>query len=123
MAMAAVLTTSMTLRIILSVRGSLVHGGSFALSGTQTGSSRTANVISTRTGGVATNVSTHNAAHTLSLDDMRLKPEEWNDRASDTEAKPVILEGNDPEHIQHNPAVGVKITIDRQVGYDDTFKK
>lgn len=32
--MTAVLTTSMTLRIILSVRGTLVHGGSFAVSST-----------------------------------------------------------------------------------------
>src|SRR6202041_3093706 len=47
--MAAVLTTSMTLRIILSVRGSLVHGGSFAGGSTAatSGQSRSAHVIST----------------------------------------------------------------------------
>ncbi|KAG6866278.1 hypothetical protein C0991_006374 [Blastosporella zonata] len=121
---AAVLTTSMTLRIILSVRGSLVQGGTFALSGSQTASSRTTHVISTRTGGVPTNVSTHNAGHTYTLDDMRSKTEaDWvnNDKASDTEAKPVIFEGHDGEQVQRNPSVGVKVTIDRQVGYDDTF--
>ncbi|KAG6827932.1 hypothetical protein H0H92_009910 [Tricholoma furcatifolium] len=120
---AAVLTTSMTLRIILSVRGSLVHGGSFALSASQTNSSRTTHVISTRNGGgIPTNVSTHNAGHTYTLDDMRSKTEaDWstNDKSSDSEAKPAILDGADNEHMQHNPSVGVKITIDRQVGYDD----
>ncbi|KAG6918322.1 hypothetical protein DXG01_015180 [Tephrocybe rancida] len=121
---AAVLTTSMTLRIVLSVRGSLVQGGSFALSGSQTGSSRTTHVISTRTGGVPTNVSTHNAGHTYTLDDIRSKTEaDWvsNDKASDTEAKPAILEGHEGEQVQRNPSVGVKITIDRQVGYDETY--
>jgi hypothetical protein len=121
--MAAVLTTSMSLRIILSVRGSLAYGGSFALSATtQTGSSRTTHVISTRSGAVPTNVSTHNAGHTYTLDDMRSKTEaDWvaNDKSSDTEGKPPILDGHDNE--QRNAPVGVKITIDRQIGYDDTY--
>lgn len=119
--MAAVLTTSMSLRIILSVRGSLVHGGSFALSGSsQSGSSRPTHVISTRSGAIPTNVSTHNAGHTYTLDDMRSKTEaDWaiNDKASDTEAKPAVFDG-DNDQPQRHPSVGVKITIDRQVGYD-----
>ncbi|KAF5382481.1 hypothetical protein D9615_002992 [Tricholomella constricta] len=123
--MAAVLTTSMSLRIILSVRGSLAQGGAFALSAhTQTGSSRTTHVISTRSGAVPTNVSTHNAAHTYTLDDMRSKTEaEWaiNDKASDTEAKPAILDSSDNEQLQRNPSVGVKITIDREIGYDSSY--
>ncbi|KAG6836684.1 hypothetical protein H0H93_004974 [Arthromyces matolae] len=128
---AAVLTASMTLRIILSVRGSLVHGGSFALSNTQTASSRTTHVISTsRTGGVTSNFSAAaNPAHTYTLDDMRSKTEaDWNtDKTSDTmnlgETKPAILDGeHEHEHgLQQRPNVGVKITIDRQVGYDDTY--
>lgn len=117
---AAVLTASMTLRIILSVRGSLAQGGSFALSNSsQSGSTRNTHVITTRTGGVPTNVSTR--AHTYTLDEMRTKPEaDWpgNDKASESEAKPAILDGNDAE--QHQP-VGVKITINREVGYDETY--
>ncbi|KAJ7600498.1 hypothetical protein C8J56DRAFT_813308 [Mycena floridula] len=105
--MAAVLTTSMTMRIVLSVRGTLVKGGSFALSGTTANSatSRTTHVISTRSGqGIASNV----APHTYTLDDMRSKPEaEW-------------AEGDvKPSHVGHEPGdIGVKVTIDREVGYD-----
>lgn len=116
--MAAVLTTSMSLRIVLSVRGSLVQGGSFALSASsQSASSRTTHVISTRSGAAPTNVSTHNAGHTFTIDDMRSKTDtDWaaNDKASDTEAKPTILEGAE----QPSRDVGVKITIDREIGYD-----
>jgi len=115
---AAVLTASMTLRIILSVRGSLAKGGSFALSASsQSGSSRTTHVITTRTGGVPTNASTHNP-HTYTLDDMRAKTEaDW--PASD-EAKPNVLDSSsDVEQPHHSPTVGVKITIDRQIGYDN----
>lgn len=118
--MAAVLTTSMSLRIILSVRGSLVHGGSFALSAsTNTGSSRTTHVITTRTGGIPTNVSTHNAPHTYTLDDMRSKTEgDWvgdGKSVNEAEAKTTTLDNSDAESA---PTVGVKITIDREVGYD-----
>lgn len=121
--MAAVLTTSMSLRIILSVRGSLAHGGSFALSAsTQTGSSRTTHVISTRSNAIPTNVSTHNAGHTFTLDDMRSKTEaDWvaNDKASDAEGKPTVFDSQDSDN--QRGAVGVKITIDREVGYDETY--
>ncbi|KAG5654268.1 hypothetical protein H0H81_005514 [Sphagnurus paluster] len=115
--MAAVLTTSMSLRIILSVRGSLAQGGSFALSAnTTTNSSRTTHVISTR-GAVPTNISTHGQTYTL---DVRSKTEaDWasNDKASESEAKPTILDSAEA----NNPGVGVKITIDREIGYDDSF--
>jgi len=118
--MAAVLTTSMSLRIILSVRGSLVHGGSFALSGSShSGSSRTTHVISTRTGGVPTNITSH-GPHTYTLDEMRSKPEgDWVDgklSVIEPEAKPAILE---PQHDNERGLTsGVKITIDREIGYD-----
>jgi hypothetical protein len=64
--MAAVLTTTMTLRIILSVRGSLAHGGSFAGSSTaaaSAGSRGTTHVISTR----ATNPGAGNAPGVLNI--------------------------------------------------------
>lgn len=123
--MAAVLTTSMSLRIILSVRGSLVHGGSFALSAsTQTGSTRTTHVISTRSGAVPTNISTH-TPHTYTLDDMRSKTEaDWavdgKSSVNDAEGKAVPLDPvQDVDERQLNN-VGVKITIDRAVDYDQS---
>ncbi|KAF9454715.1 hypothetical protein P691DRAFT_783839 [Macrolepiota fuliginosa MF-IS2] len=121
--MAAVLTTSMTLRIILSVRGKLDYGGSFALSGNTSVShtSRSANVISGRSGVQTTNLSIH--PQNIDLNDMRSKPEadwvakpeqDWADNKSsvnDPEVKPTVLD-TPPA----NP--GVKITIDTEVDYD-----
>ncbi len=118
--MAAVLTTSMTLRIILSVRGKLDYGGSFALSNTS-GShiSRSTHAISARSG-VQTNLSVH--PQNIDLNEMRVKPEpdwpakpeqEWSDNkssANESEVKPAILES------PANP--GVRITVDREVDYD-----
>ncbi|KAF8895398.1 hypothetical protein BD779DRAFT_1433956 [Infundibulicybe gibba] len=123
--MAAVLTTSMTLRIILSVRGTLVHGGSFALSNSTgaTGSSRTTHVISTRSG-APTNISTH-APHTYTLDEMRTKPEvEWgvdaDGKSSVNEGKGgILVDGAVGEPRDAPNVAGVKITIDTEVGYDD----
>lgn len=121
--MAAVLTTSMSLRIVLSVRGSLEHGGSFALSGSShTGSSRTTHVISTRSGGIVpTNITSH-GPHTYTLDEMRSKPEgDWVDGKSsviEPEAKSAILEPH-AEHADDRTidiTHGVKITIDREIG-------
>lgn len=120
--MAAVLTTSMSLRIVLSVRGSLAHGGSFALSNSTavTGSTRTTHVISTRSG-VPTNISTHQP-HTYTLDDIRSKPEgEWgvvdvDGKSSVNEGKGGILEAGEQRDKSN---LGVKITIDREVGYDE----
>jgi hypothetical protein len=117
--MAAVLTTSMTLRIILSVRGKLNDGGSFALSNASSShTSRSAHVISARSG-VQTNLSVH--PQNIDLNDMAAKREpewvptkpehEWSDNKSsvnDGEVKPGILD----------PNPGVKVTIDREVDYD-----
>jgi hypothetical protein len=113
--MAAVLTTSMSLRIVLSVRGSLAHGGSFALSGTSgtSSSSRTTHVISTRSG-APTNISSH-TPHTYTLDEMRSKTDgEWavgdpDAKSSVTESKGQILESDKANQ-------GVKVVVDRQVG-------
>jgi len=116
--MAAVLTTSMTLRIILSVRGKLDYGGSFALSGGSSGShaSRSTHAISARSN-VQTNLSVH--PQNIDLNEMRVKPEadwpakpeqEWSDNKSSAnesgEVKPVVL---DP---------GVRVTVDREIDYD-----
>jgi hypothetical protein len=111
--MAAVLTTAMTLRIILSVRGTLVQGGSFALSNSTANSgSRTANIVSSRSANL-TNLSSQ-APHTYTLDDMRTKPEnEWVDEQN-VDSKPAVY--SDPRDN------GVKVTVDRQIGYDQTRK-
>jgi len=122
--MAAVLTTSMSLRIILSVRGTLEHGGSFALSASSGAtSSRTTHVISGgRSGHNATNISTH-TPHTYTLDDLRSKPEgEWG--ANDADAKSSV-HGEDGLAkgglVTTSRDEGVKITIDREIGYDDEY--
>ncbi|KAK2465248.1 hypothetical protein APHAL10511_002602 [Amanita phalloides] len=120
--MAAVLTTSMTLRIILSVRGTLDHGGSFALSASSglTGSSRTTHVISTRSG-VQTHLSINNPNHTYTLDDMRTKPEgefDTDGKSSVNEAKPTALYES---ATVNDSKLGVKVTVDREVGYEPPF--
>ncbi|KAF8644518.1 hypothetical protein AX16_008395 [Volvariella volvacea WC 439] len=116
--MAAVLTTSMSLRIVLAVRGSLTNGGSFALTNsTNQTSSRTTHVnITTRS---AAPQSGH-VAPTYTLEDIRTKPEgEWSNdgdgKSSVGESKAGILDAMDQRGKQN---VGVKITIDREVGYD-----
>ena len=123
--MAAVLTTSMTLRIILAVRGSLAQGGAFALSahsnsGTGTGSSRTTNVLSSSRSAPTTN------NHTFTLDHMRSKPEEWTDPDAKQTADIVVgpddkvgvMSGSDDELAHSRDALpGVKVTVDREVDY------
>ncbi|KAJ6508859.1 hypothetical protein C8R45DRAFT_969068 [Mycena sanguinolenta] len=118
--MAAVLTTSMSLRIVLSIRGTLVHGGSFALTGSTvpSNSSRATHVISARSG-----VPTNSTPHTYTLDDMRSKPENsWGD--ADTKSTPGDDKGTLPLGVRAAtpPNVGVKVTIDREVGYDQYAK-
>lgn len=147
--MAAVLTTSMTLRIILSVRGTLAHGGSFALSGSSAGqtSSHTTHVLSTGAGaGTAGLRHAHAAAGhgggavvsvghgTFTLDEMRGKPEaEWVSEdvsdakssvgrtGSDGEVKvaPIARDDEDEEDVSEGER-GVKVTVDREIGYDAT---
>jgi hypothetical protein len=113
--MAAVLTTSMSLRIVLSVRGSLAHGGSFALSGTSgtSSSSRTTHVISTRSG-APTNISSH-TPHTYTLDEMRSKTDgEW--AVGDVDAKSSVTESKGGVLESDKANQGVKVVVDRQVG-------
>jgi hypothetical protein len=118
--MAAVLTTSMSLRIVLGIRGTLVHGGSFALTGSTapSNSSRATHVISTRSG-----VPTTSTPHTYTLDDMRSKPEAaWGE--TDSKGAPGDDKGALPigERTTTPTNLGVKVTIDREVGYDSFAK-
>jgi len=115
--MAAVLTTTMSLRIVLSVRGSLQSGGSYGVSNTSgtTGSSRTTHVISTRSG-AHTNISSH-VPHTYNLDEMQKPDSEWGPgegdaKSSVTETKGVLESGGE----NREGGNGIKVTIDRQVG-------
>jgi len=114
--MAAVLTTAMSLRIILSVRGTLVSGGSFTGNLTGQSSSRGTRVVSTNRSTTDPRV-----APTYTLDDMRTKPEsEWieDTKSSVTDRKGVIAI-EDPNADPNN--IGVKITINREVGYDGGY--
>lgn len=117
--MAAVLTTSMTLRIVLGVRGSLVHGGSFAGASTATsGNSRSTHVISTsRSHGAG-------ALQTYDLSQVSKAAEgggEW--ALNDNDGKSSVIGGNKGilpvgSHAVEVGQDGVKITIDQQVEYD-----
>ncbi|KIK69585.1 hypothetical protein GYMLUDRAFT_236093 [Collybiopsis luxurians FD-317 M1] len=107
--MAAVLTTSMTLRIILNIRGSLASGGAFTGGSVSSGqnSSRTTHVISTRSAGQPN----PNSAHTYNLDDMRPAKTEPGWPEPEPDNKVIAIDGS-------NGANGVRITVDREVGYD-----
>ncbi|EJD37232.1 hypothetical protein AURDEDRAFT_116916 [Auricularia subglabra TFB-10046 SS5] len=122
--MAAVLTTTMTLRIILSVRGSLAQGGAYAgTSSAGSGSRGTTHVISTRGahGGVVNiaappsqQLSTPGNPGAYTLEEMRAKAErEW-DGSSSHDGKEVPLDAA-------GPGVGVKIQIEREVDFRDGY--
>ena len=120
--MAAVLTTSMTLRIILSVRGTLREGGSFAVSSTSHPS---------RSGGTTHVISTNRAPTSnpvLSLQQPTSQPATYQ----------VPLEGKERDWVGEydknsvgdnkegafpiDPAnPGVKITIDRETDFDNKY--
>ena len=124
--MAAVLTTSMTLRIILNIRSSLDHGGSFALSGSSAhntsrsggnpaihGLSNVSGIGAQPThGGInsvqlrSTNGPVGPNAHTYTLDEMRGKGESGWD-GDITEDKSSVGDGKDD--------LGVKVTVDRDI--------
>lgn len=134
--MAAVLTTTMTLRIILSVRGSLAQGGSFAGSSSaaaSAGSRGTTHVISTRATNpgagnnqgvlnINSQIDSQHGPQTFTLGEMGSdKPRpDWgtDDKSSVGEGKEGMIPSDDnvnvvPQHQQGN--YGVKITIDREV--------
>lgn len=140
--MAAVLTTTMTLRIVLSVRGSLASGGSFAGSSAPAsagGSRGTTHVISTRhtagAPGVLNINSTLNSGiagqgQTYTIGEMGATDKaghgaDWEDGKSSVnegkEAGHGLVPSDDNVNIvdergeQGPGGFGVKVTIDRQV--------
>lgn len=114
--MAAVLTVSMSLRIILSIHGSLDYGGNFSLTTGTFTSSRTTHVSNARSGNLPVNHSAPNGHYTL--DDLGTKPEsEWISDGkgivsdNDTVLKSGLLARNSDFN-------GVKVTVDKEIGYD-----
>jgi hypothetical protein len=125
--MTAVLTTTMTLRIILSVRGSLSQGGAYAGVSTAGSASRngTTHVLSARsnpavhTPGNVLHINSHPGrqpgGNTFNLDEMRSKPD-WADdgKSSYVDTKEAPLDGRS---LDSHGMPGVKVTIDREVDY------
>ncbi|KAJ7101370.1 hypothetical protein B0H15DRAFT_815847 [Mycena belliarum] len=99
--MTAVLTTTHTLRIVLSIRGSLRHGGLFLPPGwaDPTKGPRATHILAARPG-----------LPSVTLDITRGKQESgWaTDNDKDSESR-----------IAREPEVGVKITVDQEIGYDE----
>jgi hypothetical protein len=130
--MAAVLTTSMTMRIILSVRGSLVSGGSFAVSssGSHSGTSGSRNTHGIRTNPTATansvlNINAH-PNQTYTINEIGNKGSKGDEAWMNGDGKSVDSKG---EHVFHdaaaevgNPALDVKITVDTETDYNPRFK-
>ena len=125
--MAAVLTTTMTLRIILSVRGTLAYGGSFAGAATpnaSAGTSRgTTHVLSARTTGPAnvvninSTIGTGTVGQTYTIGEMgadKSRPD-WDvdGKSSMNEGKEGLVPSDEQVNIVNTK--GVKVTIDRQV--------
>lgn len=109
--MAAVLSVTMTLRIVLGVRGTLANGGSFAPSASHATSS---NTIS------GTGSGTHNSARaraTFTLDSIQARsvpPTNAKDNVADWDSVP---EGKVPGLGEPEEEPGVKITVDTAVNY------
>jgi len=130
--MAAVLTTTMTLRIILSVRGSLASGGAYAgVSTTGSGSRGTTHVISTRgahTGPAVVNIGAQSqnmsrgavTGQAYTLEEMRAKAErDWIDSSDGRSSLAEAKEGLGAE----DGGVGVKVTIDRETDFSRGYKQ
>ena len=128
--MAAVITTTMTLRIILSVRGSLIHGGSFAgVWPSSTGThSASRGIASTRAPPNAPSVlqiaSNAHSAPTYTIDNIRQKTERGWDGSegkgdiiavAENDHKPLDSPEYDAEYPKAPGLQGVKITVDREV--------
>lgn len=124
--MAGVLTATMSMRIILGVRGSLENGGSFSASGSggSSGASGTLSATGVARGrGAVTYTIGDIHAQTKSIGAVRGAKEEgsWDaDKGSDDaisgrEAKVTLpITGEE----QSDLGVGVQITVDKQVDYD-----
>jgi len=126
--MCAVLTTTMTLRVILSVRGSLVQGGSYAgqSQGTSSGNRSGPSGVSfsrnkeTNVVNISSNGGTGRSPQTYTLEEMRSKAErDWQDdgKASIADSRSGVVEAKtNPEDAFSNGGYpGVTVTIDREV--------
>lgn len=127
--MAAVITTTMTLRIILSVRGSLLHGGSFAgvwptSTGTHTGSRGIASARAPNAPSVLQITSNVHSAPTYTIDGIRQKTERgWDSTegksdilaVAENDHKPLDSPEYDADFSKAPGLQGVKITVDREV--------
>ena len=129
--MAAVISTTMTLRIILSVRGSLFDGGSFAgvwPSSTGTHSTSRGVVASARapqnTPSVLQITSNVHSAPTYTIDGIRQKAERgWDGTegksdilaVAENDHKPLDSPEYDADFSKAPGLQGVKITVDREV--------
>ena len=129
--MAAVITTTMTLRIILSVRGSLFHGGSFAgvwpsSSGTHSGSRGVASARAPQNAPSVLQITSNvHSAPTYTIDGIRQKAERgWDGTegksdilavASSNDHKPLDAPEYDADYSKAPGLQGVKITVDHEV--------
>ncbi|KAI0250752.1 hypothetical protein BJV78DRAFT_1216705 [Lactifluus subvellereus] len=129
--MTAVITTTMTLRIILSVRGPLYYGGSFAgvwstSSGTHTASRGVGSARAPANPPSVLQINSHAPAHTYTIDGISQKVEHgWdgtegkNDICPEPDHKgsPINASEYDSAYAKAPglPARGVKITVDREI--------
>ncbi|KAI0075051.1 hypothetical protein K474DRAFT_1685471 [Panus rudis PR-1116 ss-1] len=124
--MAAVLTTSMTLRIILSVRGSLVRGGSFAVS-SSSHPSRSGGTLSAGrpqpTNQILSLQQPAPATYAVPLGNKERG--EW--VAGDYDGKNSVNDNKEGVYAIDNPAdpanLGVKITVDTETDYENFARK
>ena len=125
--MAAVLTTSMTLRIILAVRGSLKNGGAFAVSTAHSHSHPSTHVISARgapqqSGPVLSLQHPQQGTYTVGLA-AEAKTQDWSDKDSDQIVAEVKgdgvfpIEEGTPLEEEEGPK-GVKVTTQVETDYD-----
>jgi len=126
--MAAVLTTTMTMRIILSVRGSLVAGGSF--SGSYSGShttgsgSRATRSNPAHTANSVLNISSHpNQTYTVGGIGKQGAKVDSDGKSSVLDSK--VEHVYDDSHVvpDNNGALDVKITVNTEVEYDSRYEK
>ncbi|EKM51479.1 uncharacterized protein PHACADRAFT_261628 [Phanerochaete carnosa HHB-10118-sp] len=128
--MAAVLTTSMTLRIILAVRGSLAKGGAFAGRSGHAQSHPSTHVVSRpapQSGPILSLQHPQQQTYTVGLA-AEPKAHDWTDDKESEQIAEVkgddvypIEEGGTPT--QEEGPKGVKITIDTETDYEGFAKK
>jgi hypothetical protein len=129
--MAAVLTTSMTLRIILAVRGSLARGGAFAVTSGHSRSHPSTHVISRsappQSGPVLSLQHPQQGTYTVGLA-AEPKQRDWTDDKDSEQIAEVkgdgvypIEEGGTP--VQDEGPKGVHVHIDRETDYDGFAKQ